>query len=93
MSEPVSALLEIVQQKALEAEQGSSWIGYAAILRYVTTVHARLPSVEVCDEDGMERILEAELEHLASAVTEVFPGQGPVELAYYVPEPQRQLIE
>ena len=97
MSEALSpALLKTVEQKALHAGKGNSWACYAAILRYVTALQERLPSseaIEACDEDDMDHILEAELEHLAQTVTEIFPGQGPVELAYYAPRPRRKLIE
>lgn len=83
----LSDLLELAQRKVAECDVSSSWVGYAAILRYVNEALQRLPqpgALAACDEEDMERILEAELEHLASAVSEIFPGRGPEELTYYV---------
>ena len=82
------AMLAILQQKAAkDSSFGNSWAGYTAILCYVHEMPQRIPSleaIEAYDEDAIDHLFEAELEHLAHAVTTIFPGRGVEELSYYV---------
>ena len=84
-------LLERLQQKsATHSFSPNSWACYAAVLRYVNEALRRVPSLEAldaCSDDDIDLILEAELEYLASATTEIFPVRGPEELFYYLKMP------
>lgn len=89
MSDAISlALLDAVHRKTeVSTHTGDSWTGYAIILRYLKEALERLPSiaaVAACTDDDIDRIFEAELEHIASMVAAVFPGGGVDELAYYL---------
>ncbi|MGH2479465.1 MAG: hypothetical protein ACRDHW_07420 [Ktedonobacteraceae bacterium] len=95
MSESISPrLLETVQQKATaDGSFGNSWRGYAIILRYLHEAYQRVPSLEAmpaCDEDGIDYLFEAELEHLAQAVADIFPVTGLDEFSYYLSTPVKE---
>ncbi len=84
-------LLEKLRQRsAADPFPGSSWACYAVMLRYVHDALQRVPSLEAldaCTDDEMDLLLGTELEHLAAAVAEIFPGSGPEELVYYLKIP------
>ncbi len=80
-------ILEHLQQQAARSDSPNSWECYAVVLQYASEALQRIPTreaLEACNNDEIDHILEAELEHLASAVHKIFPGMGPEELAYYL---------